>query len=98
MEFWVGGSWDLRPQAAGDHGARLVAAALAVPRGHPWIAIGADYPGLTGKVLREAYSGLERAGLVIGPSQGGAYYLIGGTTPLPRCLHRHAMGYRSGSR
>lgn len=83
MEFWLGDSWELRPQVAGDHGARLAAAAQAVPRGHPWLAIGADYPSLTGKVLREACTGLERAGLVIGPSQGGAYYLIGGRTPLP---------------
>ena len=83
MEFWLGDSWELRPQPAGDLGARLAAAAQAVPRGHPWIGIAADFPGLTGKVLREACAGLERAGLVIGPSQGGAYYLIGGRTPLP---------------
>jgi rSAM/selenodomain-associated transferase 1 len=83
MEFWLGDSWELRPQAAGELGARLAAAAHAVPRGHPWMAIGADYPGLTGKLLRAACAGLEQAGLVIGPSQGGAYYLIGGRTPLP---------------
>jgi rSAM/selenodomain-associated transferase 1 len=83
MEYWLGASWELRPQVEGDHGARLAAAAGAVPRGHPWIAIGADCPALTGTVLREACSGLERAGLVIGPSHGGAYYLIGGRTPLP---------------
>jgi uncharacterized protein len=83
MEFWLGQSWELRAQADGDLGARLAAAAQAVPRGHPWIGIGADCPGLTGKLLREACGGLERAGLVIGPSQGGGYYLIGGRTPLP---------------
>lgn len=83
MEFWLGDSWELRPQAAGDLGARLTAAARVVPRGHPWMAIGADFPSLSGKILREACTELERAGLVIGPSQGGAYYLIGGRTPLP---------------
>jgi rSAM/selenodomain-associated transferase 1 len=83
MEFWLGDSWELRPQAGGDQGARLTAAAGAVPRGHPWIAIGADCPALTGAVLRQACAGLERAGLVIGPSHGGAYYLIGGRTPMP---------------
>jgi rSAM/selenodomain-associated transferase 1 len=83
MEFWLGDSWELRPQAGTDLGARLAASARAVPRGHPWIAIGADCPALTGTVLREACAGLDRAGLVIGPSQGGAYYLIGGRTPLP---------------
>jgi uncharacterized protein len=83
MEFWLGSAWELRPQPAGDQGARLAVAAQAVPRGHPWIAIGSDYPALNGALLRDACAGLERAGLVIGPSQGGAYYLIGGRTPLP---------------
>jgi uncharacterized protein len=83
MEHWLGSSWDLRPQVEGDHGIRLSAAARAVPRGHPWIAVGADCPALTGAVLRDACAGLERSGLVIGPSHGGAYYLIGGRTPLP---------------
>jgi rSAM/selenodomain-associated transferase 1 len=83
MEHWLGTSWELRPQVEGDHGTRLAVAAGAVPRGHPWIAIGADCPALTGAVLRDACVGLERSGLVIGPSHGGGYYLIGGRTPLP---------------
>jgi rSAM/selenodomain-associated transferase 1 len=83
MKFWLGNSWELRPQAAGDLGVRLAAAAGVVPRGHPWLAVGAGCPGITGTVLREACAGLERAGLVLGPSQGGAYYLVGGRTPLP---------------
>lgn len=83
MEFWLGDSWELRPQPGGDLGARLTAAARVVPPGHPWIAVGADCPALTGAVLRQAGAALERIGLVIGPSHGGAYYLIGGRTPLP---------------
>jgi uncharacterized protein len=83
MQFWLGDTWDFRPQAEGDLGARLSAAARAVPRGHPWIAIGADCPALSGTLLHEACAGLERAGLVIGPSHNGAYYLVGGRTPLP---------------
>ena len=83
MEFWLGDAWELRPQAAGDLGARLVAAAHAVPRGHPWVAIGADCPALTAPILREACAHLERTGLVIGPAYDGGYYLIGGRTPLP---------------
>ena len=83
MEYWLGTSWELRPQVAGDQGSRLMAAAGAVPRGEPWMAIGADCPALTSAILRDACAGVERAGLVIGPSHGGAYYLIGGRTPLP---------------
>jgi hypothetical protein len=83
MQFWLGDSWELRPQVAGDAGARLAAAARAVPRGHPWIAVCANCPALTAAVLRQACAGLERAGLVIGPSYNGGYYLVGGRTPLP---------------
>ncbi|HEV7365628.1 MAG TPA: TIGR04282 family arsenosugar biosynthesis glycosyltransferase [Gemmatimonadales bacterium] len=83
MEYWLGTSWELRPQVEGDYGVRLAAAAGVVPRGHPWIALGAGCPALSSAVLRDACAGLERAGLVIGPSHGGAYYLIGGRTPLP---------------
>jgi uncharacterized protein len=83
MEYWLGNSWELRPQATGDLGARLAEAARVVAPGHPWIALLADCPRLTGALIREACSALERTGLVIGPSQSGAYYLIGGRTPLP---------------
>ncbi|HET9465106.1 MAG TPA: DUF2064 domain-containing protein, partial [Gemmatimonadales bacterium] len=58
MEFWLGDSWEFRPQIDGDPGARLAAAAAAVPSGHPWIAICADCPAITAVVLRQACSGL----------------------------------------
>jgi uncharacterized protein len=83
MEFWLGETWELRPQVTGDLGARLAAAAHAVPRGHPWIAIGADCPTLNATILQQACAHLERAALVIGPAYDGGYYLIGGRTPLP---------------
>jgi hypothetical protein len=83
MQFWLGDSWDFRPQAAGDLGARLAAAARAVPRGHPWMAVSADCPAITAAVLQQACADLERASVVIGPTHDGGYYLIGGRTPLP---------------
>jgi hypothetical protein len=83
MEFWLGDSWELRPQVSGDVGARLAAASRAVQRGHPWMAVCPDCPALTPEVLRQACTGLERAGMVIGPSYNGGYYLVGGRTPLP---------------
>jgi rSAM/selenodomain-associated transferase 1 len=83
MEFWLGETWELRPQVTGDLGARLAAAAHAVPRGHPWVAIGADCPTLNASILQQASAHLERAALVIGPAYDGGYYLIGGRTPLP---------------
>jgi rSAM/selenodomain-associated transferase 1 len=83
MRFWLGDGWDLRPQASGDLGARLSAAAHAVPAGGPWIAIGVDCPRLTSELLRDALDIVQRGSVVLGPATDGGYYLIGGTTPLP---------------
>jgi rSAM/selenodomain-associated transferase 1 len=83
MQFWLGDTWELRPQATGDLGARLAAAAQAVPRGQSWLAIAADCPRLTAALLRDGCAHLEQAGLVIGPTYDGGYYLLGGRTPLP---------------
>ncbi len=82
MRFWLG-DWDFRPQASGDLGARLAAAARAVEPGRGWIALGADCPRLGAEHLREARVIVQRGELVIGPSEDGGYYLIGGPTPLP---------------
>jgi rSAM/selenodomain-associated transferase 1 len=82
MRFWLG-KWDFRPQASGDLGARLAAAARAVEPGRGWIALGADCPRLGADHLREASVIVQRGEVVIGPSQDGGYYLIGGPTPLP---------------
>jgi uncharacterized protein len=82
MRFWLG-DWDFRPQASGDLGARLAAAARAVEPGRGWIALGADCPRLGADHLREASVIVQRGEVVIGPSQDGGYYLIGGPTPLP---------------
>jgi rSAM/selenodomain-associated transferase 1 len=82
MRFWLG-DWDFRPQSSGDLGARLAAAARAVEPGRGWIALGADCPRLGAEHLREARVIVQRGELVIGPSEDGGYYLIGGPTPLP---------------
>jgi uncharacterized protein len=83
MRRWLGDGWDLRPQASGDLGARLAASELAVPRGRGWLAIGADCPRLDAALLREAAAIVGRSQIVLGPSEDGGYYLIGGPTPLP---------------
>jgi rSAM/selenodomain-associated transferase 1 len=83
MRHWLGERWDLRPQASGDLGARLAAAEQAVSRGRPWLAIGADCPRLDAALLREAGAIVARDEVVLGPSEDGGYYLIGGHTPLP---------------
>lgn len=88
MRRWLGPELPLRPQAAGDLGERLAAAARAVGPGRRWLAVGGDCPRLGAVHLREAADALgggpgERAEVVIGPTDDGGYYLVGGRTPLP---------------
>ncbi len=83
MRRWLGERWDLRPQSSGDLGARLAASAQAVARGQGWLAVGADCPRLDAALLREAADAVESGQIVIGPSDDGGYYLVGGPTPLP---------------
>jgi uncharacterized protein len=83
MRLWLGEAWELRPQASGDLGARLGAAAQAVVPGRGWIAIGADCPRLDADLLRQAGAIVASGSIALGPSTDGGYYLIGGVTPLP---------------
>jgi uncharacterized protein len=83
MKYWLGESCEVRPQASGDRGARLGAAARAADPRRPWIAIVGDCPGIDATVLREASAIVERGEFAIGPTEDGGYYLIGGTPPLP---------------
>ena len=95
MRLWLGEGWDLRPQASGDLGARLAAAAHAVPPGRGWLAIGADCPRLDAALLREAAAVVARDEIVLGPTVDGGYYLLGGRTPLPPISSAECPGARA---
>ena len=83
MRHWLGQQCDLRPQASGDRGARLGAAARAAEPHRPWLAIVGDCPSLHASILREAGAIAGRGEFVIGPTMDDGYYLIGGTPPVP---------------
>jgi rSAM/selenodomain-associated transferase 1 len=83
MKYWLGESYEFRPQASGDRGARLAAAARAADPRRPWLAIVDDCPSLDAAMLREAGDIVRRGELVIGPTVDGGFYLLGGTPPLP---------------
>ena len=83
LRYWLGEEWALRPQASGDLGARLAASTQAVEAGRGWIGVGGDCPALNAAHIHEASAALERGEIVIGPTQEGGYYLLGGRTPLP---------------
>lgn len=82
---WLGLAPLIRPQAAGDLGARMhQALAQALGEGEGRVAlIGSDCPGLTDAVIAQAFKELERHDLVLGPATDGGYYLIGLTRPAP---------------
>jgi uncharacterized protein len=82
MRAWLGDEWSYRPQPPGDLGVRLALAARSVEPGL-WLAVGADCPGLTSGILREAAGIVAHGRITLGPTQDGGYYLIGGPTPLP---------------
>ncbi|MEP6574656.1 MAG: TIGR04282 family arsenosugar biosynthesis glycosyltransferase [Gemmatimonadota bacterium] len=83
MQRWLGAEWDFRPQASGDLGARLAAAAHSVPSGDAWLCVGGDCPDLTPEILRQAIEALARSDVVLGPTLDGGYYLVGARAPVP---------------
>jgi uncharacterized protein len=83
MKYWLGEDCEFRPQASGDRGARLGAAARAADPGRPWLAIVGDCPSLDAAMLSRAAVIVERGDFVIGPTVDGGYYLIGGNPPVP---------------
>ena len=83
MRHWLGEDWVMRPQASGDLGARLAAAAEVVDPGQGWLAVGADCPRLDAPLLQEAVGAIGEGLVVLGPTLDGGYYLVGGRAPLP---------------
>lgn len=73
-----GGRVDLLPQAGGDLGQRMAAAADAV---RAWssrvLVLGADSPDVPDGHLRRAMALLERHDVVLGPTADGGYWCMG---------------------
>ena len=55
----------------------------AVEQGGCWIGLDGDCPELTPEILRQGLQALDHHEVVLGPSQHGGYYLVGGRVPLP---------------
>ena len=83
MRYWLGEDCVLRPQASGDLGARLAAAAQSVEPDRGWMVVGGDCPALDASLLREAATIVARGEVALGPTLDGGYYLLGGRAPLP---------------
>jgi rSAM/selenodomain-associated transferase 1 len=69
-----------RLQPEGDLGARLMAAFDDGLRAYERVVvIGSDMPTLPLELIVAAFDGLERAPMVLGPSNDGGYYAVGAT-------------------
>jgi len=83
---WLGSGPGYIRQGDGDLGQRMERSiARAFRQGAARVlVIGADVPGVTPELLREAAAALDSADVVLGPASDGGYYLIG-----MRRLHAH---------
>ena len=79
MRDWFGDLFDYRAQGDGDLGRRMIAALeRAFAEGADRVVlIGVDCPGVSEAVIGEAFTRLDQADVVLGPSFDGGYYLIG---------------------
>jgi uncharacterized protein len=89
MQELFGNEFCYRPQAPGDLGQRLSAAFADSlgPGRRRVVLIGSDCPGITDKVLSDAFSRLNDHDLVLGPATDGGYYLIGLTALYAELFH-----------
>ncbi len=79
MASWLGDEAEYSPQADGNLGDKMRAAFHAVfNRGFKAVTmIGSDCPAIDSHILRQAFSSLAQADMVVGPSVDGGYYLLG---------------------
>jgi len=79
------GRVELRPQSAGSLGTRLANAfARHFSDGADRVVIvGTDCPGVSRRMVREAFAALGRHDVVMGPTLDGGYYLLGLREPQP---------------
>lgn len=82
---WLGPDLDFAAQPDADLGGRLRWAFTRAfrQRAARVLAIGADVPGISPTLLREAFDALDTHDVVLGPALDGGYYLIGMTRPHP---------------
>jgi len=89
------GILDVRAQASGDIGARILAAtaSLASDGYGPVILVGSDLPWLEPGRFHHALRALRRADVVFGPAADGGYYLIGMHRPLAALFEGGAISW-----
>jgi rSAM/selenodomain-associated transferase 2/rSAM/selenodomain-associated transferase 1 len=85
MQKWLGPQSSYRPQGPGDLGRRMVRAfeeAFRESKGAA-VIVGSDIPGISAGIIQQAFEGLQKNDLVLGPANDGGYYLIGMKNTIP---------------
>ena len=73
-----------RPQPEGDLGTRMAHAfGVMLADAKAAAIIGTDCPGITARIVADAFEALRDHDLVLGPATDGGYYLIGLRRPVP---------------
>lgn len=86
---------DVRAQAAGDIGERMLAASRALESDgyQPIVIVGSDLPLLDPARIHHALRALRRADAVFGPAADGGYYLVGMHRPQPALFDGTAISW-----
>lgn len=79
MQAWLGSQFAYRLQGAGDLGRRMARAfdEAFQDATETAVVVGSDIPGISADIIQQAFEGLQKNDLVLGPARDGGYYLIG---------------------
>jgi rSAM/selenodomain-associated transferase 2/rSAM/selenodomain-associated transferase 1 len=85
MQEWLGPQFSYRPQEPGDLGRRMAHAFEAAFQHSNGAAVivGSDIPDISSNIIQQAFEGLQKNDLVLGPAHDGGYYLIGMKNTIP---------------
>ena len=84
IQAWLGDGVTLTPQEEGDLGHRMSCALRdGLEVANQVCVVGTDVPDLDAALVEEAFEGLSKADLVIGPAADGGYYLLALQRPIP---------------
>ena len=85
MQQWLGPQLIYRPQGPGDVGQRMARAFEAAFQdgARVTVIIGSDIPRISAEIIHQAFDGLQKNDLVLGPARDGGYYLIGMKNTIP---------------
>jgi hypothetical protein len=85
MQEWLGPQFSYLPQEPGHLGRRMAHAFEEAFQGSKGAAVivGSDIPEISASIIQQAFEGLQKNDLVLGPARDGGYYLIGMKNTIP---------------